>query len=395
MGGVDGYTKLLLHFNGTNGSTTFIDEMGHAVSGTGNAQLDTSRKVFGTASLKLDGVGDWISVADSIDWAFGTEDFTIDFWITFASLSVEYYSAGFFRQYVAAVAQVFFGWVPGATNKLLFWASTGSPATNQASYEVAWTPSLLTPYHLAVVRSGSNLFFFINGVKQTLTVNTAIGTNSLPDVAAVLDIGRYNDTGGSGSCQVWIDEFRVSKGIARWTKNFTPPDAEYSVPVAYSKNFAESVGIVDALRRGRSKNFSEVISASEGLKKATGRQVQDALAMNETLRRGAGRRFSEGITVGEDYGRRLNLQRTVEDQVGLVEVGAKEVSFFFEETVSVIDTFRRQATKTFTEQFSVKDTFAAAFRWLKDTLNPKTWSKSTRPASTWQKDARNNKTWER
>lgn len=396
MGGIDGYTKLLLHFNGTDGSTTFTDEMGHSFSGAGNAQLDTSRKVFGTASLKLDGAGDWISSPDSADWAFGLGDFTIDFWLTLASITAEYYALGFFRQYVAAVSQVFFGFVPPPNGgQLVFWASTGSPATYQARYSVAWAPQILTPYHLALVRQGTNIFFFIMGVRQTLTITNPVGSNSLPDPTAALDIGRYNDSGGSGSFSGWIDEFRVSKGIARWTSDFTPPGVEYSNPVAFTKNFSESMGVADSFGRGSARRFVESISASDRLKKASARQVRDSLSMNETIRRQAGRRFFEGITIGEDYGRRLSLKRTVQDQVNLTEVGAKNVEVTLEDSVTTADAAGKGVGRTFTERISVKEAFVSAFRWLKDLLNPKTWSKSTRQASTWQKSARDNSTWEK
>ena len=48
----DANTQLLLHCNGTDTSTTFIDSgnTGHTVTANGNAQLDTAQKKFGTAS---------------------------------------------------------------------------------------------------------------------------------------------------------------------------------------------------------------------------------------------------------------------------------------------------------------------------------------------------------
>ena len=49
------FTKLLLHCNGTDGSTTFTDEIGKTVTANGNAQIDTAQSKFGGASGLFDG----------------------------------------------------------------------------------------------------------------------------------------------------------------------------------------------------------------------------------------------------------------------------------------------------------------------------------------------------
>ena len=90
MSGWDNYTKLLLHFDGTDGSTTFVDSSpsGKTVTAVGNAQIDTAQYKFGGASGLFDGNGDYLSVPDSDDWYFGTGDFTIDAWARFANANV-------------------------------------------------------------------------------------------------------------------------------------------------------------------------------------------------------------------------------------------------------------------------------------------------------------------
>src|SRR3972149_9214360 len=67
---IDSYTKLLLHMDGANGSTTFTDEMGQAVTANGNAQISTAQSKFGGASGLFDGTGDYLSVPASADWDF-------------------------------------------------------------------------------------------------------------------------------------------------------------------------------------------------------------------------------------------------------------------------------------------------------------------------------------
>ena len=78
----DSYTKLLLHMNGTDGSTTFTDdgETGHTVTANGDAEIDTAQKQFGTASGLFSGTG-YLSILDHADFDFGADNFTIDFYI--------------------------------------------------------------------------------------------------------------------------------------------------------------------------------------------------------------------------------------------------------------------------------------------------------------------------
>ena len=72
---------------------------------------------------------------------------------------------------------------------------------------------------------------FLNGTSQSLTVGTAVSTNNLDPTFGnpVLVIGRYGDY-NDFYMNGWIDEFRFSKGIARWTANFTPPTSAYAPP---------------------------------------------------------------------------------------------------------------------------------------------------------------------
>lgn len=81
-GGINSFTKLLLHTDGTDGSTTFTDSSlsPKTISVFGNAQVDTAQSKFGGASALFDGTGDYLT-GSSADFAFGTNDFTIDFWM--------------------------------------------------------------------------------------------------------------------------------------------------------------------------------------------------------------------------------------------------------------------------------------------------------------------------
>jgi PKD repeat protein len=96
-----------------------------------------------------------------------------------------------------------------------------------------WTPSTDTWYHVAVSRDSTNTIrTFINGQQTGSLVNT----NSLTSGSQNMFIGGINGLSAS-SMNGYIDEVRISKGIARWTANFTPPDHEYGPAVAPVADF--------------------------------------------------------------------------------------------------------------------------------------------------------------
>jgi hypothetical protein len=80
--------------------------------------------------------------------------------------------------------------------------------------------------HVALVRSSTDLLLFVGGVLQTAIVGSPIGTISFDAIPYNVQIGKgYNEIYFDG----YMDELRISKGIARWTSNFTPPVLEYTV----------------------------------------------------------------------------------------------------------------------------------------------------------------------
>jgi len=216
MAGIDNFTKLLLHCNGTDGSTDFPDSSysEHTVTAVGNAQVDTAQKKFGTGSALFDGSGDYLNVPDSTDWDLGTDDFTIDFWVRFNSLAG---GQGFCSRYTDGSSYFYFAMEVGLI-RLRDYVG-GDVIDLQFG-----TPSLSTDtwYHFAVVRNGNNFKFFIDGIQfgSTLTSSSAFINRS--------DELRVGAFGGFYYMNGWIDEFRFSNGIARWTSNFTPPTEEYT-----------------------------------------------------------------------------------------------------------------------------------------------------------------------
>jgi len=228
VAGNDLNTVLLLHANGANGSTSFPDDAlgsdGKAISVYGNAQVSTAQFKFGSGSLYLDGSGDTLAAAAHADFDFGTSPFTWDCWVRFSATGRVYLaelagntaalaitpSSGLIEVYAASLGYVIYG---------------GSTPFNTGQW-----------YHIALVRNGSSWVLYRDGVSYATATNAGAWGSSVQSFI----IGSAN--GGSYFFNGYIDEFRVSKGIARWTAGFTPPTEEYttngSVLVAEAATFA-------------------------------------------------------------------------------------------------------------------------------------------------------------
>jgi YD repeat-containing protein len=221
--GIDSYTKLMLHMDGTNGSTTFTDssQSPKTITTYGNAQISTAQSKFGGVSGYFDGSGDYLSVPDSSDWYFGTGDFTIDTWVRFNTLPTTGNQMYFINQRNGSTStQEFYLTNSSGTYYLVYGAySSGSYIISvSATVDV----SIGTWYHVALTRSGTSFRLFLNG---TQVGSGATDSDAVPDSPSVFEIGRWS--GGGMYFNGWLDEFRISKGIARWTGNFTPASGPY------------------------------------------------------------------------------------------------------------------------------------------------------------------------
>jgi concanavalin A-like lectin/glucanase superfamily protein len=229
----DGYTVALLHMNGADTSTTFTDEAGATVTPVGNAQIDTGQSKFGGASGQFDGTGDYLTIPDSANWQLdggsNSNLWTVDFWVRFNGDPLTN-AVGFLHQrndnnnYWSVML---------INNALRF--QIRNAGINTVLIEPAWNPASATWYHIAIVKNGtSGYMHFVDG---TQIGSTTTDTDTFPDLTGTLQIARVVDNAGAAQeLNGWMDEVRISKGVARWTSNFTPPTAEYA-PVAGNSNF--------------------------------------------------------------------------------------------------------------------------------------------------------------
>lgn len=212
---IDSYTKLLMHMDYGNNAVTFTDETGKTITRNGDTYINTAVKKYGSGSARFDGNGDYLSFPDSDDWYFDTGKFTIDTWVNFSDLSG---------------TQAIYSQAPTDNNNtyISFLFSSGClefRVINNVCWKTRfycnWTPAVNTWYHVALVQNNANWYMFIDGVSQPLTLISGSYDCTLDNLSFNPVIGRqgYWDFYLNG----YIDEFHISKGIARWTSNFTPP----------------------------------------------------------------------------------------------------------------------------------------------------------------------------
>jgi len=216
--------SLLLNGNGTNGSTTFTDSSSnnHTITANGNAQISTAQSKFGGASMYFDGSGDYLTIADDTSFHVGSGDFTIEFWI-YRSTAVDMNIINKRTSSAASVQWLYFQ--INASGVLRLWATSDNSNWDIANSFNFGNTALSTGqwYHIALVRNVQEFATYVNGTKSsnTFTSSASITTGGTNTV----QIGGDPAFNG-GYVNGYIDDFRITKGVARYTSNFTSPTAQ-------------------------------------------------------------------------------------------------------------------------------------------------------------------------
>ncbi len=237
--GNDEYTKLLIHSDTTDESDDIIDSsvQTHEISDEGDVHHETDAEKFGDSSIYFDGNGDYLEITDDEDWYFSDGDFTIDFWVNFDLSALSTHQC-LYSQFQSTINYSAILKYPNNDIWLTF--------TPGCQYRYSWSPTAGQWYHIAVVRDGTNMRLFIDGSQVTpYQTDVAIGSSAIPDHVDDVNIGRFH-SGNTCPFKGYMDEYRISKGIARWTSNFTPPPEPY-VECTADYNGDNTVDIDDLL----------------------------------------------------------------------------------------------------------------------------------------------------
>lgn len=233
--------SLLLHCDGSDASTSFPDNSNnaHTVTRIGDAQVDTAQSKWGGASALFDGDGDYLTIPDHTSVNLSTGDWTIEFWARWNTTASTYNI--FYNGALAGVR------IKSSTTSLIFEASTdGGSSWNLSATSSTGVIGTGAWYHVAMVRSGSSFLLFVNG---TQVASTTSASALYFDTSGMI-IGRAGF--GASAFNGWLDDIRVTKGVARYTSSFSPPTAAFPNNVIEGAA-AITLGAVTLAAAGNSK----------------------------------------------------------------------------------------------------------------------------------------------
>ena len=202
-------TSLLLNF--TNAGI-FDATAKNDLETVGNAQISTAQSKWGGASIAFDGTGDYLSSQNVLTANFGSGPFTAELWIYFNNASGTQYALSNYQN--SSI-----GWGLGiSSGNFAFWATGDTPDISTS------TPAATgTWYHLAVSGQSGAIRLFLNG---TQIGSTFTGTPSL-DSTLPLRVGDGQGAASPLPLNGYIDDLRITKGVARYTASFTAPTAAF------------------------------------------------------------------------------------------------------------------------------------------------------------------------
>ena len=280
-GGWDTYTKLVCHFDVAK-ATSVLADTGQTLTYISGADCQTTTKKW-TGSLLLNGSSDYVTVPASADWNFGTGDFTIDFWVYLTSLASASYLTGqgmitptgtYYQLNIGTDGEVNLSISPGGNQ----FGTTGAGIT-----ATTWN-------HIALIRNGATTYIYVNGVPLGSQASINWLNYTLPYY-----IGAMTANGSTYYTNGYIEEFRISKGIARWTTNFSG-----SLP---SIPYAPNAGITNNMTL--KSNVYTAVSAPTKARPVLFEQDVDAITINTDLKiyvsRDNGTTYTQVTLIDEGY----------------------------------------------------------------------------------------------
>jgi hypothetical protein len=187
----------------------------------GNAQIDTTTKKYGTGSMEFDGTGDYLKGRVTSFINFGSGNFTIECWVNLSAnnqfnpivLLGRDTQSGLYCDISSSNNARIVAYIGGAWGVV----ATGSTALSTSTW-----------YYLAFVRNGSSFKIYVDGTEDASATNSGTISNPTSDASASFQVAYLRTTASIDRYfNGYIDDLRITKGVARYTTTFTPPTAAF------------------------------------------------------------------------------------------------------------------------------------------------------------------------
>tara|TARA_R100000988_G_scaffold103640_1_gene83848 strand:+ start:247 stop:2937 length:2691 start_codon:yes stop_codon:yes gene_type:complete len=270
----------VLHLTGDslNDSSPFS----HTVTAVGNTSVNTTTKKYGTGSIYFDGSGDYLRTSSGT-YILGTTDFTLEFWAYYADAST---TKGIFHLWDGSTTSNYSLALYHAGSEYVFNFKNGVDGTPSGTItSTGGAISNSTWHHVAIVRYDNTLKLYVNGTAVTSGTDVS-GYNFVMDD---LEIGTHWDS--NYTFTGYIDDWRITNGSARYTGNFTPPNA--ALPLDTTAN--GEGGLVWIKDRDSGSNSHMLYDTARGAYYAIKSNTTD---VNQTRSNGLTAFTSSGFTLG-------------------------------------------------------------------------------------------------
>ena len=197
---------LLVHMDGTNGSTTFTDSSSFArtLNTRNSAAVSTASPKFGTGAVQITASNQAIDGPHSTDFNYGTGDFTIEFWFRPANVTG---NKDLYAKYNANPSGIA---VQQRAARLHILASFNGSSWAIDQDGTADTLTANTWSFVQVVRTSGVFTVNVDGV-TTITNSSFTGSSLSTNTQALAIGGNYLSSGAIGM----LDDYRITKGVAR------------------------------------------------------------------------------------------------------------------------------------------------------------------------------------
>jgi hypothetical protein len=204
----------VLLLNGTSAGVYDMSMMNNYET-VGNSSLVTNIKKYGNSSLYFDGDGDYIIAPASQNYDFGNGNWTIECWVYFNNVS----NAAHIWQFGANSGSRTNIYLSGS--KIALWSGSAVITGTTTVITGTW-------YHIAVSFSASNTTsrLFLNGVSEGTNTSFNSHPKNASDIRFMVGWQPYGGVSGD-LLNGYVDDLRITKGVARYTTTFTPPSGAF------------------------------------------------------------------------------------------------------------------------------------------------------------------------